>query len=203
MTLFLVGLGLDPTLADLTRRAAACLHAVDEIWLDTVSADAVERRQAQLQQEFLAPVSVLGPLDMEQRQALYQRSRIKDLAIAVAGDPLVQTPYAFWLREAAEAQCLVQIIPGLSAISAVASSAGLDASRCVVQAVQDPTRLDDPERQAISRALRRGPCIVLVSGKHSSASDVELAALGLQFDVDTKLVRLGDAGSSALLIPRR
>lgn len=203
MSLFLVGLGPDPNLLDLSQRAKNCLLGAERVLLDTLSSDAVELRQIALQELLHKTVEKLVAVEQQERQELYQQALEQDIAIAVAGDPLVESPYVFWLREAKQSACPVQVIPGLSAMTALPSLVGLDASRCQIFRLADYLYPEEQLLQDLHNALNLAPCLVLYSGKQASIDDDKWRLFARHFDVDFQLVRIGQAGASLLLIPKK
>ncbi len=169
MSLRLVGLGPSPELQDLTRRAELILRACQTVLLDSVTAGATARRQRALETLLGRPVELSGPLAGADREALLARAAHQDLALAVAGDPLLATPYCHLLRQARALGLEVEVVPGLNAWSAVACLAGLDVATTRPVLVQNPGAPTDAELAEIRVALQGGAAVVMAAGRQPEA----------------------------------
>ncbi len=165
MGLYLVGLGPSPLLRDLTRRAEESLRVCKRVLLDTVSAGDVQLRQDALEALLKRPVELAGPLDAEERGALLDVAKSEDLALAVAGDPLLATPYAHLLSQARRGGVDVVVVPALSAAQAALSLAGYDASQASIFVVENPGYLSAAERSRFVQMLALGAVVVLAVGR--------------------------------------
>ncbi|MBN2361266.1 MAG: hypothetical protein JXR83_17565 [Deltaproteobacteria bacterium] len=205
MALLAIGLGLSPSLHDLTRRAEAALRRADRVLVDVFTAAAADERCAALERLLGHPVERLYGPDAALRGALIEEARCRDVAIAVAGDPLVATPHGHLCREAAAAGVEVVIVPGVSAATAVASLSGRDAAGHTVVLVEEPRPPGQVELASVGAALDAGRgCIVLGAGR-SGESSVFWPALAVllerAFGAAVERVAI-DGGDTALLVWR-
>ncbi|MFH1809116.1 MAG: SAM-dependent methyltransferase [Pseudomonadota bacterium] len=202
MSLWLVGLGPSPELDDLTPRAERVLRCCEEVWLDLVTAGGGERRKRALEALLGRSLRLATTLDQQERNVLALAAQVHEVALAVAGDPLVATPHGFFLRELRARGTAVQVVPGLPAWTSVASLDGLDAAHVQVVVVSDPAAPTAPELQAIEQALGKGKAVtVLAAGREPEVPAEDWRQLADRWPGMAQAISL-EGGGVTLLIRR-
>jgi precorrin-6B methylase 1 len=202
VSLTLVGLGPSPALDDLTRRGEAALRACHELWLDVVTAGTGAERAQALQTLLGRRPRLARRFDRDERSELAARAGEVEVALAVAGDPLVATPHRHLLRELRARGVEVRVIPGVSALTAVATRAGLDAAAASVVVVEAPAAPTARELAAIAQALaQHRPVVVLAAGRDAEPSAEAWQALRARWPRGAELIALDGGGVSLLLEP--
>jgi len=183
MTLLLVGLGPSPLLDDLTRRAERALRSADRVIVDTTTAAGGAARAEAIAALLDVPAEVVGPLDASAREAVLMAAQSARVALAVAGDPLVATPYRLLVQDARTRSVAIEIVPGVSMATAAASSVALDPSQMSVVEIQHPGHLSAAERSAIGSALDEpGGVILIGAGREEEITAAAWAALRAELE---------------------
>lgn len=122
--LYLVGIGLadgDISLAALE----VCRRS--EVYIDTYTSIADERRISYISELIGKKPSVLSRHDMEEGSAmLLKKAKDADLAVLVGGDPLTATTHKTLFIDAKKAGVSVKVIHAASVLSAIMGESGLD-----------------------------------------------------------------------------
>jgi uroporphyrin-III C-methyltransferase len=203
MTLLLVGLGPSPELRDLTRRGEEALRRAQRVLVDIFTAAGGDRRCAAIAQLVEHPIERLVGPDATVRAELIEAARAADVAIAVAGDPLLATPHGYLCQQARQAGVPVEIIPGVSVATAGPSLLGRDPAAVPVVVIDDPWRPRTAELALVAAALDGGVgCLVIGAGRIDGSGDpwpalASTLAQGRQAQV--QLVSIDGADTAALV----
>ena len=203
MSLWLVGLGPSPRLQDLSRRAEQALLRCTRVWLDAASAEADATRRAALSALLGRALEPEGVLDQRDRTRLIELARQHEVALAVAGDPLVATPYRHLCAQARAAGVVVELVPGVSVLSAAATLAGLDASQVEVVVVAKPDRPEPAELAQVQAALRQGRPVLLLAAGRAEVDDASWQALAERCGGSPQQVAIDGGGCTLVLRPGR
>jgi len=203
MTLLLVGLGPSPELRDLTRRGEEALRRARRVLVDVFTAAGGDRRCAAIEDLLGHPIEQLVGPDAQLRAELINAARGTDVAIAVAGDPLLATPHGYLCQQAQLAGVAVEIVPGLSVATAVPSLLGWDPTAVRVVVIEDLRTLRPAEVARVLQVLDGGlGCLVIGAGRidEPGAQWPELAAaLAQHRQAHVELVAIDGADTAALV----
>lgn len=166
MALLLVGLGPSPELRDLTRRGEEALRRARRVLVDVFTAAGGERRCAAIEHLLGRPVETLIGPEAPLRAALIEVARSVDVAIAVAGDPLLATPHGYLCQQARQAGVVVEIVPGVSVATAAPALLGRDGAGQRVVVIDDLRAPRSSELARVVAVLDAGlACLVIGAGR--------------------------------------